>query len=559
MLATTVAFLSAELVDTPVVDADTTETRETARVESVLDGATIKVKRDKTVFIVRYIGVDAPQMKNPEECFAKDAAKANKKLVGPSGLFGMNKKTVELEPEGSESDSEGRLLRHVWFKGSLISERLLRDGAAVIALDATDTRHRSLLAVAEEDAHSQRRGLWNACSIDQAPVAASITRSFRTVDRSAKIGALAMTVQSAGSKLNRDQSGKWHLILQLRIKNTKISGDYDYDIGESLVLVPGGVAPDDTAVWHPELAAGKLKAGKEASGFVSFPLNRGDVVIAIHFRAIGSNSQGGIPIYLALDNNHVLSLSAPSPTPTPRATPGPTIVPTRIIVPTTTPTPHPTPRATPTPTPQALPRQAFVVNSLPIGCHTAPNASAPIRVTRPPGNVETVDQTIQVEDGTWHRSVSTGCWVRTAPGPVQIFPSLPEASSYALPLIPAPPPSVAASPPQAPRPAPAAPSRDELIPILRTYLSDNFRDAYWFHHIKSLAFQSDAVQGDAVQVFTDLQSRQEDRSSASRICAALSSFVFDNTNSRYGLKRVHVIGQGDRFLIRRDRFADQCD
>ncbi len=140
------------------------------------------------------------------------------------------------------------------------------------------------------------------------------------------------------------------------------------------------------------------------------------------------------------------AVTTPTPPPTPTSPP-----PTRTPTPTP-PTRTPTPTPPPPPTPQAVAGPTFVVNTLPVGCHETPAASARIVVMRPPGTVQAMDQFIRQPDGTWHREVDQKCWTRTDPGPVVIFSTLTEAENVARAYRPTPPPP----PPQAPPPAQTA-------------------------------------------------------------------------------------------------------
>jgi hypothetical protein len=88
---------------------------------------------------------------------------------------------------------------------------------------------------------------------------------------------------------------------------------------------------------------------------------------------------------------------------------------------TTPPTATPTPTPPPPPTPQALSTPTFVVNSQPVGCHTDPSITAAVVAQRPVATLQTMDQLFRLPDGTWHRDAAQQCWVRTQPGPVELF------------------------------------------------------------------------------------------------------------------------------------------
>jgi hypothetical protein len=117
-------------------------------------------------------------------------------------------------------------------------------------------------------------------------------------------------------------------------------------------------------------------------------------------------------------------------------------------------TPTATPTPTPRPTPQPLAGPAFVVNSLPVGCHTEPDADAPIAVQLPAGAVQSMDALIRLAGETWHREHEHQCWTRTEPGPIGTFPSRADAERYAATFRPTPAPTAAPQPAVAPAATP---------------------------------------------------------------------------------------------------------
>ena len=81
-----------------------------AEVVEVVDGDTINVEIDGTVYAVRYIGIDCPETRHPYEpveWMGPEATEANRQLV--------ENKTVYLEKDVSETDRYGRLLRYVFL------------------------------------------------------------------------------------------------------------------------------------------------------------------------------------------------------------------------------------------------------------------------------------------------------------------------------------------------------------------------------------------------------------------------------------------------------------
>ncbi len=125
-----------------------------AQVDAVLDGDTIRLSDGNRV---RYIGMDTPETESdPPECYAKEAARRNRKLV--------DGKRVALRKDRSETDRYGRLLRYVYLEdGRMVNELLVEEGYAVAAEFRPDTQNASRFAALEEEAHQANRGLWGKC------------------------------------------------------------------------------------------------------------------------------------------------------------------------------------------------------------------------------------------------------------------------------------------------------------------------------------------------------------------------------------------------------------
>ena len=131
----------------------------TARVTRVIDGDTIEVEMDGTLEPVRYIGIDTPETVapgSPVEWMGPEATSANAALV--EGAI------VTLEPDVSERDGFGRLLRNVWVERDdewlLVNQVLVAQGYAAVTTFPPDVRYADLLLAAQEEARSQSRGLW---------------------------------------------------------------------------------------------------------------------------------------------------------------------------------------------------------------------------------------------------------------------------------------------------------------------------------------------------------------------------------------------------------------
>jgi micrococcal nuclease len=144
------------------VEADLREKAQIAVVTRVIDGDTIQIDTGQKV---RYIGIDAPELKHPRkpiQCFAKEAAGFNKSLV--------EGKKVRLEKDVSETDKYGRLLRYVYLlqqdgveKEIFVNEFLVRQGYAYASSYPPDIAFQEVFQDAQADARLHNRGLWSAC------------------------------------------------------------------------------------------------------------------------------------------------------------------------------------------------------------------------------------------------------------------------------------------------------------------------------------------------------------------------------------------------------------
>ena len=108
---------------------------ELAVVSAVLSGDTIEVFRNGQYATVRYLGIDAPDLDEP--C-GPEAAEANADLVLPL--------EVRLEPDQTNTDAEGRLLRYVYVGATQVNAALVEAGWAVPSPQPPDTRFAAELA-----------------------------------------------------------------------------------------------------------------------------------------------------------------------------------------------------------------------------------------------------------------------------------------------------------------------------------------------------------------------------------------------------------------------------
>lgn len=130
-----------------------------ATVVRVVDGDTIRVALGGAEFVVRYIGIDTPEVDADDDDLAELAAlatDANEELVAG--------RTVLLERDVSETDRYGRLLRHVWIEQDggwlLVSLELLRLGWANVTTYPPDVGHVDRFTAAQAEARDRALGIW---------------------------------------------------------------------------------------------------------------------------------------------------------------------------------------------------------------------------------------------------------------------------------------------------------------------------------------------------------------------------------------------------------------
>lgn len=123
-----------------------------ALVTKVIDGDTIEVEVEGKLYKVRYIGMDTPELTDPQEDHAQQAASKNIELV-----FG-NK--VMMYRDVSEMDRFGRLLRYVMVQGVFVNQELVRTGFARATSYPPDTACDEAFIEVEKEARANLVGLW---------------------------------------------------------------------------------------------------------------------------------------------------------------------------------------------------------------------------------------------------------------------------------------------------------------------------------------------------------------------------------------------------------------
>lgn len=120
-----------------------------------MDGDTIDVEIDGEPYTIRYIGIDTPESTTQHDRYGSEASRRNGELVAG--------KTVELEPDVTEIDQYGRLLRYVYADGAMVNEVLVREGYALAYTFPPDVKYTDRFTTAQEQARNEGAGLWSAC------------------------------------------------------------------------------------------------------------------------------------------------------------------------------------------------------------------------------------------------------------------------------------------------------------------------------------------------------------------------------------------------------------
>lgn len=124
-------------------------------VTRVIDGDTIEVGISGTLYTVRYIGIDTPELddERPElSALAQEAARYNRQLV--------EGQEIRLEKDVSETDQYGRLLRYVYIGDTFVNAELVRLGLAWAKAYPPDTKYQAIFDEAESEAMLAKIGIW---------------------------------------------------------------------------------------------------------------------------------------------------------------------------------------------------------------------------------------------------------------------------------------------------------------------------------------------------------------------------------------------------------------
>lgn len=146
----------------PPEDKQIQQNNSMIKVTRVIDGDTVELENKQ---IVRYIGIDAPELHHPKksvQCFGKEAYVKNKELV--------EGKLVKLEKDISEKDKFGRLLRYVFLydppstpEALFINKYLVSEGYAHATTFPPDVKYADVFTEEQRTAALNKEGLWTSC------------------------------------------------------------------------------------------------------------------------------------------------------------------------------------------------------------------------------------------------------------------------------------------------------------------------------------------------------------------------------------------------------------
>lgn len=161
-----IVLISFSLIPTSSIASQIEQPWDLARVVSVEDGDTIKVKleKDKSVRNIRLIGIQAFEEKTDKNlhaaCGANQATKELKRLLKKGNW-------VQLRSVKSSSKNRGRLFRSV-FKADKngkytinIQTELLRNGFVLWLPDKIENANNEINRVAMQEAADNRRNIWS--------------------------------------------------------------------------------------------------------------------------------------------------------------------------------------------------------------------------------------------------------------------------------------------------------------------------------------------------------------------------------------------------------------
>lgn len=144
--------------------------RQTGRVTNVINGDTIEVAIDNETHIVKYIGVDAPDLMGESAPLGPEAMGINQKIVGGQ--------VVILVQDQTAMTSNGILPRYVFVNNTFVNYEILTHGFAKAVSELPNTSCDLTFQGAQANAQAALLGVWAPTPL---PSATSTVLSTSTV------------------------------------------------------------------------------------------------------------------------------------------------------------------------------------------------------------------------------------------------------------------------------------------------------------------------------------------------------------------------------------------
>ena len=130
----------------------------TGAVTHITDGDTFDIMIDGNKSRVRMLGINTPESvdpRRPVECFGREASNYLK------GLIDNKQVRLEQDPDKTDTDEYGRLLRYVFLGDTNINEQMIRDGYAYeYTYKSEKYMYQNQFKQAEKFARENKLGLW---------------------------------------------------------------------------------------------------------------------------------------------------------------------------------------------------------------------------------------------------------------------------------------------------------------------------------------------------------------------------------------------------------------
>lgn len=137
------------------------------QVLDILSGDTYEITRPEETLVVRLIGIDTPQAKDPNrprECFGNEATQAAERILDSQKVW------LRADPTQDDQDRYEHQLVYLWLAdGTLVNEKLIRDGFAVEDTYQKPYQHRDAFRTAQDEARQASRGMWSASTCNGDP------------------------------------------------------------------------------------------------------------------------------------------------------------------------------------------------------------------------------------------------------------------------------------------------------------------------------------------------------------------------------------------------------